>query len=204
MKQTKHYLTIASAILIAFGLAGCKNTPKEEPAVIDTLAPTVEEVVDETPAVSWQTTVDEYLTTVIGRRLGLDNVLIVPNYTVLAVDSSDMNDFRVWGDWWVYAYDSEGEMLITSIATCAPGLFHLKRTADGFEVKKFDEVEEGRAIEENAQRIFGKYSDAFWKVNSNQEYNDSLRLATMKEYVRKNDLPFTKLQIDSAEPELPL
>ena len=51
----------------------------------------------------------------------------------------------------------------------------------------------------NAQRVFGQYNEAFWKVCENQEYNDSLRLATMAEYVRKNNLPYTKLQLNSSD-----
>lgn len=202
MKQTKRILTIASALLITFGMAGCKHSTEEQQDTIDSQVLPVEEIQEEVPAVSWQPTVDEYLTNVIGRRLGLESVdvLIAPSYTVLAVDSSDANDYRVWGDWHVYAYDKYGDVLITSMAVCAPGLFHLKKTADGFEVNKFDEVEEGRAIDENAQRVFGKYCDAFWAVTENQEYNDSLRFATMAEYVRKNNLPFTKMQVDTDEP----
>lgn len=199
MKQTKHLRAIASVLLAAFVAAGCNNTPAEPSANDDTLAPMTEIEEAQEPLVSWQTVIDEYLTKEIGQRLGLDNTLIVPCYTVLAVDSSDANDYRVWGDWRVVAYSDYKETLITSMETFAPGLFHLKKTSGGFEVVKFDEVEEGRAIDENAQRVFDQYNEAFWKVYENQEYNDSLRLATMAEYVRKNNLPYTKLQLNSSD-----
>lgn len=199
MKQTKHFLTLASALLIIFCIAGCNNTSADQAANNDTLLPTEEVESLQEPAVSWQPVVEEYLTNEIGQRIGLDNVIIIPCYTVIAVDSSDANDFRVWGDWRVVAYSDYKETLITSMETFAPGLFHLKKTPGGFEIVKFDEVEEGRAIDENAQRIFGQYNEAFWKVYENQEYNDSLRLATMAEYVRKNNLPYTKLQLNSSD-----
>ena len=202
MKKTVLIMTMSSMILMTLCLVGCKNSRKVEPATPDTML--VEENEQATPVALWQTTIDEYLTDVIGKRTHLDNVLIVPNYTVLAVDSSDNNDYRVWGDWQVFAYDTDGETLITSMAVWAPGLFHLKKTTDGFEVKQLEEVEEGRAIEENAQRIFGKYCDAFWEANRNQEYNDSLRRAMMSEYVRKNNLPYTRLELDSSQPPVNL
>lgn len=205
MKETRLILTIATVMMMSFGMTGCKQSqPAEQPAETDTMQQVEEAVEEAKPVVSWQTTIDDYLTNVIGPRFELKNVIIVPSYTVIAVDSSNDNDFRVWGDWQVFAYDTHGETLITSIATWVPGLFHLRKTADGFEVKELEVVEEGRAIEENAQRIFGKYCDAFWAANQNQEHNDSVRLAIMSEYVRKNNLPYTKLELDSAELPVPL
>lgn len=208
MKQTKHFLTIAMAIAMTFTLAGCKNTTEEKNADADTMQSTTEESVEEavaaTPTVSWQTVINDYLTNEIGQRFNLDNVLVIPSYTIIAADSSEGNIYRVWGDWWVGAYSDYKETLITSMEIAAPGLFVLQKTADGFRITKFEEVEEGRAVDENAQRIFGKYCDAFWKVNQDEDYRDSLRLATVSAYVHKHNLPYKKIQLNDTYPAVKL
>ncbi|MBR6417822.1 MAG: hypothetical protein IKS36_03340 [Bacteroidales bacterium] len=201
MKKTKSIFMLSAVIMMSLWMVSCNHTQEQQ---ADTMQPADTIVEETTPVSMWQTTVDEYLVENIGKRLGVEKLLVVPYYTVFDVDSSDDNDYRVLGDWWVAGYDSDKDMLITSLETCAPGLFHLQKTADGFIVKNFEEVQEGRAIEENAQRIFGKYCDAFWAAHDNQENKDSVRLAMMSEYVHRNNLPFTKLMLDSALPPVEL
>ena len=204
MKQTKQLLTLAAALLATLWLAGCGNTATEQTAdttAVDsaTCENTTGQAAAATPVVTWQSVIDEYLTTEIGARLRQDNGLIIPSYTVIAVDSSEGNVYRVWGDWWVGVYSDSKNTLYTSLLTCAPGLFTLQKTTDGFKITQFDEVEEGRAFDENAERVFGKYCDAFWKVNRDEAHLDSIRLVAVSEYVRKHNLPYTKVQINDID-----
>lgn len=200
MKQKFTPLTYVF-LLSAFAtilMAGCKPAATEQPVAEDSLQ--LLEETDTKPVVSWQSVIDEYLTNEIGSRFELNNVIIIPTYTIIAVDSSAGDVYRVWGDWWVAAYSDWKETLLTSIETCVPGLIVLQKTEDGFKVTEFDQVEEGRAIEENAKRVFGKYCDAFWKVNRDEEYRNSLRLDAVSQYVHKHDLHFTKLQLNDIDP----
>ena len=209
MKQTKQLLTLAAALLSTLWLTGCGHSATEQEAdttAVDSAAGenTANQADEATPVVTWQSVIEDYLVAHVNKDMRQKWLLLAPCYTIIAIDSSDGNNYRVWGNWWVYAYDHVDTKLITSMAEGFPGLFHLKKTTDGFEVKQFDLVEEGRAIDENVERIFGQYADAYWEANANQERNDSVRCVMMSEYVRKNGLPYTELELESGEPAVKL
>lgn len=207
MKQTKYLLTMASLMLTAFWLTGCANTKDEPQTDADTgavEAVATEEAVVETPAFRWQTAIEEYLVKEIATRLDTTGRLLVPCYTVIAADSSDMDLITVKGDWRVWSYDIDGKTLVAHSMAVAQGLFVLKKRTDGYQVMQHQEIEEGRGIDESVQQIFGDNSDRFWEISMNEEYNESLRHAMLSEWVKRNNLPYTRLKSSESAPALPL
>lgn len=118
----------------------------------------------------------------------------VPLCQIVAVDESNAEDIRVWGDFWVYNYSLSGDTLQCVSGGNHPGLIHVRQTEKGFEVTGFDRVEDGSNFKKSARRIFGtKYKD-FMAVQANDTKRERLRAEGLAEYVRNYNIPATYYQ----------
>lgn len=52
----------------------------------------------------------------------------------MRVDERDVEDIKVWGDFWVFNYDQVGDTLKCVSGGSHPGLLHIRQTEKGFEV----------------------------------------------------------------------
>ena len=148
--------------------------------------------------------IEAYLTS-IGSQYAPGKVCI-PSYTVVAINDSDTDCIRVWGDWWVFNYNIASDTLRCVSGGNHPGLMHLRQNnTHEWYVVSFDQVEDGSRNLPSAKRIFGEYYDTFHKINSDQQHRDSVRLTQVAYYVQQHNLPVTMLQ-DYGWPavELPL
>ena len=100
----------------------------------------------------------------------------------------------VWGDFWVFNYNLAGDTLKTVSGGNHPGLMHLKKTANGYEVTAFDAVEDGTGNLESAKRIFGDKFDSYQEISSLQEKREDMRLRFTADYVKEHGLSATMLQ----------
>ena len=200
MKNTRYLFTLAVLILLGVCMkTSCKNKASDNQqaeANADTL-PMIEQDHDE-----YLAAIEAYLRT-IGSQYTPGEVCI-PSYTVVAINDSDTDYTRMWGDWWVFNYNIVGDTLKCVSGGSHPGLMYLKQN-DTHEwiVTSFDQVEDGSRYLPSAKRIFGEYYDAFHKVNSSQEHRDSMRLKQVAYYVQEHKLPVTMLQ-DFGWPAVPL
>ena len=200
MKNTRFLFTLAVLILLGVCMTtSCKNKASDNQqaeATTDTL-PMIEQDHDD-----YLAAIETYLRA-IGSQYTPGEVCI-PSYTVVAINDSDTDYTRVWGDWWVFNYNIVGDTLKCVSGGSHPGLMYLKQN-DTHEwiVTSFDQVEDGSRYLPSAKRIFGEYYEAFHKVNSSQEHRDSMRLKQVAYYVKEHNLPVTMLQ-DSGWPAVPL
>lgn len=200
MKNTRYLFTLAVLILLGVCMTtSCKNKASDNQqaeATADTL-PMIEQDHDE-----YLAAIETYLRT-IGSQYTPGEVCI-PSYTVVAINDSDTDYTRVWGDWWVFNYNIVGDTLKCVSGGSHPGLMYLKQNdTHKWTVTSFDQVEDGSRYLPSAKRIFGEYYEAFHKVNSSQEHRDSMRLKQVAYYVKEHNLPVTMLQ-DSGWPAVPL
>ena len=200
MKNTRYLFTLAVLILLGVCMTtSCKNKASDNQqaeATTDTL-PMMEQDHDE-----YLAAIEAYLRT-IGSQYTPGEVCI-PSYTVVAINDSDTDYTRVWGDWWVFNYNIVGDTLKCVSGGSHPGLMYLKQNdTHKWIVTSFDQVEDGSRYLPSAKRIFGEYYEAFHKVNSSQEHRDSMRLKQVAYYVKEHNLPVTMLQ-DSGWPAVPL
>ena len=200
MKNTRYLFTLAVLILLGVCMTtSCKNKASDNQqaeAITDTL-PMIEQDHDE-----YLAAIETYLRT-IGSQYTPGEVCI-PSYTVVAINDSDTDYTRVWGDWWVFNYNIVGDTLKCVSGGSHPGLMYLKQNdTHKWVVTSFDQVEDGSRYLPSAKRIFGEYYEAFHKVNSSQEHRDSMRLKQVAYYVQEHKLPVTMLQ-DSGWPAVPL
>lgn len=188
MKKTTLWMLAAILIcgvsMVSCGNKNAKEEAKEEPTQ-------VEQVVSD--AELCKAAVNDYLVNVIGKNYA-EAEYCIPSPFVISTNEGNKDDVLIWGDFWVFNYDISGDTLKTVSGGSHPGLMHLKKTDNGFEVTNFDAVEDGAGNMESSKRIFGDNFEAFWEINSNQEKREDIRLRFIADYVKKHNLAVKMVQ----------
>lgn len=134
-----------------------------------------------------------------------DSRYSIPVVQIVAKDDSNPADVLVWGDFWVFNYDPEGDILKCTSGGNHPGLLHLEKDEDGYEVERMDAVEDGGNFESSAKNIFGDKYDAFMKIYGDEKLREKLRGETLANFVKAGNLNFTKYQDEGWDPvDIPL
>lgn len=187
MKKTTLWM-LAAILICGVSMVSCGNKNAKEEAKEPTQ---VEQVVSD--AELCKAAVNDYLVNVIGKNYA-EAEYCIPSPFVISTNEGNKDDVLIWGDFWVFNYDISGDTLKTVSGGSHPGLMHLKKTDNGFEVTNFEVVEDGEGNLESAKRIFGDNYDAFWEVNSNQEKREDIRLHFIADYVKEHNLPVKMVQ----------
>ena len=192
MKHSKLWM-LAAILICGASLVSCGNKKAKEQIkeVQEEAIVQVEEVVSD--AELCNAAMEDYLVNAIGKNYA-EAEHCIPCPFIISTDDGNKDDVLVWGDFWVFNYDIAGDTLKTKSGGNHPGLMHLKKTDNGFEVTNFEEVEDGAGNLESAKRIFGEHFDAFWEINSNAEKRENMRLQLVADYVKKHNLPVKMLQ----------
>ena len=184
---------LAAILICSASLVGCgkKNAkPTENNAQTETPAQTE---VAATEVATCYTAVDDYLVNEIGKNYAQSDVCI-PYAYVISADEGNPDDILVWGDFWVFNYEISGDTLKTTSGGNHPGLMHVKKTNDGYEVTGFDAVVDGAGNMESAKQIFGDKFDVYQEFSGAAEKREMERLRFTADYVKKHDMSVTLLQ----------
>ena len=177
MKRTGLIFLCTALVMCLAG--GCRNN-KTAPAIA-----TEEETA---PVENFFTAIDDYLTG-LGASYAPAEITI-PYYSFTSVDDSNPDDILVWGDFWVFNYNKNGDTLETVSGGNHPGRFHLKKDADGhYTVNGFDAVGDGSQFLPTAKEIFGERFEEFAEAQSNDEVKEHARGRAISDYVRSHDIP---------------
>ncbi len=192
----KMWMLAAILILSGASMTSCGNKTAKQTEKVQAETPAqpeveVAETVTEEPTCF--TAIDDYLVNEIGKNYAQSDMCI-PYAYVVSTDESNPDDILVWGDFWVFNYELAGDTLKTASGGDHPGLMHVKKTENGYEVVGFDAVADGADNLPSAKRIFGGKFDAFWELNSNQEKREDLRMHYTADYVKKHNLSAKVLQ----------
>ena len=193
MNKVMKMWMLAAILICSASLVGCGNKnakPTENNAQAETPAQT--EVVA-TEVATCYTAVDDYLVNEIGKNYAQSDVCI-PYAYVISADEGNPDDILVWGDFWVFNYEISGDTLKTASGGNHPGLMHVKKTNDGYEVTGFDAVVDGAGNLESAMEIFGDKFDVYQEFSSAAEKREMERLRFTADYVKKHDMSVTLLQ----------
>jgi len=194
-RNLKTWMSAAIAMLCGACMMGCqqKATPKEDARQVATAA---------SGETTYQDAIARYLTDEIGSQYAPGEVCI-PCMSVIGVDETNEADVRVWGDYWVFNYQVAGDTLKTVSGGSHPGLIHLKKTTQGYQVTSMEVVEDGAGNLASAKRIFGDRYDAFHAVNSDQQKREAVRAKAISQYVKQHDMS-VKLYQDFGWPAIAL
>ena len=121
--------------------------------------------------------------------------LCIPFIDTIAVDDSNQDDIKVWGNFWVGNYAKEGDSLVYKSGGHCPGLMHVKfdKASGKYEVTKFEEVSSGSDNGESAKQIFGDYLTKL-QEQSKDEVQKALENKTLTEYFTRNNLTIKEVK----------
>lgn len=185
------------AFFVALTIVSCQNKQAniEVQNTNSTAASSTSENVSTTLENEKETTyfpaIERYLIKECGSKY-LEGKYCVPFQTVIAVDERNADDILVWGDFWVFNYNLDGDTLKTVSGGSHPGLMHIKQTDAGFEVTSFDQVEDGSKYLPTAKKIFGEKYNNFQTINSDSDRREKHRAEIIAYYVKKHNIPATK------------
>lgn len=196
-KSMKMWMT-AAILLCGACLAGCgnKNTNEQLSATKGMENAQVEAQATENQVpepVAWENAINDYMVNVIGKNYA-EAEYCIPCSFIVSTDDGNKDDILVWGDFWVFNYNLSGDTLKTVSGGDHPGLMHLKKVGNGYEISNFEVVEDGAGNLESAKRIFGDKFDSFQEVNGLVEKREDMRLRLVADYVKKHGLSATMLQ----------
>lgn len=141
--------------------------------------------------ISYFPAIDRYMVKELGRYY-TEGEHCVPFHSIVAVDERNADDILVWGDFWVFNYNQIGDTMKCVAGGSHPGLMHISQTRSGndvvYQVKAFDQVEDGANLLQSAKKIFGDKFDAFQTINSDEQKREKLRSEVLASYVKKNGL----------------
>ena len=118
----------------------------------------------------------------------------IPCPVIVKMDESDKSDIRVYGNFWIFNYDLNGETLECTSGGSYPGCIHVKNTEEGYEAVSMDVVEDGSGFTESAKKIFGDNYDAFMKDGEDEKLREQLRAQIVANYVAANNLNITAIK----------
>ena len=169
---------------VLFILASCGNKPSVVPKTVE------EEPLKET---HYFPAIDRYLANEFGKQY-TEGEHCVPLHPIVTVDERNGDDILVWGDFWVFNYNQDGNTLKCVSGGNHPGLMHIRQTENGFEVTGFDQVEDGTRFIPSAKRIFGDKYEVFNTIHDDAEARERLRAEGLAVYAKKHNLSVTMYQ----------
>ena len=194
MQRNQLFLLTAFMLVSCVFFTACGGKRSTPAAEVQDTAVVAEE--------SYMDAVNDYLVDSIGHYY-LQGEVCIPYAFIVNTNEDNAEDILVWGDFWVFQYNLVGDTLQTVSGGNHPGLMHLKKTADGYEVTGFDGVVDGAGNLASAKRIFGQYYDLYHEFSSNEEVREKTRAEITSQYVRKHQLKATCYQ-DYGWPAVPL
>ena len=195
----KKYLFPVMAGLLALTACGNKQTQSVEAQVTDSIQVDSAAQEEET---TYFPAIHSYLVDSISVQYAEADIR-VPLPTVVAVDESNGEDIKVWGEFWVMNFNQVGDTLKLVSGGSHAGLMHIRQTAKGYTVTDFDQVGDGSSFVKTAKQIFGDKYDAFMAVYSDHEKRNRHHEELLSEYVRKHHLTATMYQ-DNGQDAKPL
>ncbi len=118
----------------------------------------------------------------------------IPSVVEVDADESNPDDVLVWGIFYIYNYNIDGDTLVMVSGGTFPGLFHLENVDGVYSVTDFEVTEDGSDFDESAKEIFGDRYDAAMEALSADDNNEEIRRQMIAEYVEKLGLSVTQYQ----------
>lgn len=139
----------------------------------------------------------KYMVETVGKDYDAADVSI-PVVKIIHEDISQEDEVLVYGDFWIYNYNIEGDTLKTASGGNYPGCMHVSK-ADNT-VTAFDPVEDGGNFESSAKEIFGEHYDDFMAAYSDDEARNEDRKIAVSDYVNLNKLEINYYQDEGWDP----
>ena len=131
--------------------------------------------------------ISDYLVNEIGVQYR-QGELCIPTLMIVSAQEISANQARVWGDFWIWWYNQEGETLMTVSGGNHSGVMTVIQQDGKLKVTSFEQTVDGAGFEASARRIFGSHYDVYRNMHSNQDVREAVRREQLGEYVKSHNL----------------
>lgn len=219
---------IVAGILASMLLAGCGSTEKTIESTAESANAVTEEAPVESgeasadaaekeasadaalPAYEYQgedseTAEDDIMKACIAELMKLDEEnfdaaeIAIPAPLIYQVDSSDESDIKVWGEFYIFNYSLNEDILETQSGGNFRGCMHLTKEGEDYQVSSFDQVEDGSDEAESLRQICEGDEDLLTKFG-NDEQLTTVREKYIAAYIKANNLNIKAYQDSGWDP----
>lgn len=116
--------------------------------------------------------------------------LCIPTLMIVSAQEISANQARVWGDFWIWWYNQEGDALMTVSGGNHSGVMTVIKQDGMLKVTSFEQTVDGAGNDASARRIFGSHYDVYQNMHSSQDVREAVRREQLSEYVKSHNLNF--------------
>ncbi len=114
--------------------------------------------------------------------------LCIPTLMIVSAQETDAAKALVWGDFWIWWYNLEGDTLMTVSGGNHSGVMTVISQNGALKVTSFEQTVDGAGNDASARRIFGSHYDIYRNMHSNQDVREAVRREQLGEYVKSHNL----------------
>lgn len=131
--------------------------------------------------------ISDYLVKEIGAQYR-QGQLCIPTLMIVSAEETGTDQARVWGDFWIWWYNQEGDTLMTVSGGNHSGVMTVISQNGALKVISFEQTVDGAGNDASARRIFGSHYDIYQNMHSNQDVREAVRREQLSEYVKSRNL----------------
>ena len=131
--------------------------------------------------------ISDYLVKEIGMQYR-QGELCIPTLMIVSAQEISADQAWVWGDFWIWWYNQEGDTLMTVSGGNHSGLMTVLQQDGKFKITSFEQTVDGAGNDASARRIFRSHYDVYQNMHSNQDVREAVRQEQLSEYVRSHNL----------------
>ncbi len=131
--------------------------------------------------------ISDYLVKEIGMQYR-QGELCIPTLMIVSAQEISADQAWVWGDFWIWWYNQEGDTLMTVSGGNHSGLMTVLQQDGKFKITSFEQTVDGAGNDASARRIFRSHYDVYQNMHSNQDVGEAVRREQLQEYVRTHNL----------------
>ena len=127
--------------------------------------------------------------------------VLIPYVRIVDVDESDPEDVLLYGDYWLWEFERQGDTLVAVSGGHCPGIIHLERFGEGEGAAYSPKGTMDEALTDaDTKSLFGEYYEHYVTISSDDQTRNAEVAQIISDYVAVNGLDITKYQIGGEEP----
>ena len=131
--------------------------------------------------------ISDYLVKEIGVQYR-QGELCIPTLMIVSAQKISADMAWVWGDFWIWWYNQEGDTLMTVSGGNHSGLMTVLQQDGKLKIESFEQTVDGAGNDASARRIFRSHYDVYQNMHSNQDVREAVRREQLGEYVKRHNL----------------
>lgn len=131
--------------------------------------------------------ISDYLVKEIGTQYR-QGELCIPTLMFVSAQEISEDQAWVWGDFWIWWYNREGDTLMTVSGGNHSGLMTIQQQDGKPIVTSFEQTVDGAGNDTSARRIFRSHYDVYCNMHSNRDVREAVRREQLSEYVKSHNL----------------